>query len=308
MSAIFEDITSTVGHTPLVKINKLGSGRAKILAKLESFNPCGSVKDRIALSMIHDAEEQGLIKPDTIIVEPTSGNTGIGLAFICAARGYQLILTMPESMSIERRKLLKLFGAEIVLTAAEGGMAGAVEKAEEIVAENAGAFMPQQFKNPANPAIHRETTAKEIWTDSGGNVDIFVAGIGTGGTITGCGEFLKGHNKDIKIVGVEPEASPVLSGGEPGPHKIQGIGAGFIPDVLKTDMLDEIIKVSNDDAIEMAKQLGVKEGILVGISSGAAMVAAVEVSKRPESEGKTIVVILPDTGERYISTEMFNGI
>jgi cysteine synthase A len=305
MGAIFEDMTSAVGFTPLVKINKLGSGKATILAKLESYNPCGSVKDRIAMSMIEAAEKKGLIKADTVIIEPTSGNTGIGLAFICAAKGYQLLLTMPESMSIERRKLLKLFGAKIVLTPAERGMTGAVEEAERLVAENPNAFMPQQFNNPANPQIHRETTAKEIWVDSGGKVDIFISGVGTGGTLTGCGEVLKQNNKNLKVVAVEPKDSPVLSGGKAGPHKIQGIGAGFVPEVLNVEIIDEIIQVSNDDAMEVTRELAVKEGILVGISSGAAMWAAIQLSQRPENEGKTIVVILPDTGERYISTEMF---
>jgi len=306
MPAIFENITVAVGFTPLVQINKLGSDKATILAKLESFNPCGSVKDRIALSMIESAEEKGLIKAETVIIEPTSGNTGIGLAFICAAKGYRLILTMPESMSIERRKLLQLFGAEVVLTPAEKGMPGAVEKAEQFVAENPNAFMPQQFNNPANPQIHRDTTAKEIWSDTGGKVDIFVAGVGTGGTLTGCGDVLKQHNNDLKVIAVEPKDSPVLSGGKPGPHKIQGIGAGFVPQVLNIDIIDEIIQVSNYDAIETARQLATKEGILAGISSGAAMWATIQVSNRAENEGKTIVVILPDTGERYISTEMFD--
>ena len=305
MSAIFENITSTIGFTPLVRINKLGSGKAAILAKLESFNPGGSVKDRIALSIIEAAEKKELIKAETVIIEPTSGNTGIGLAFICAAKGYRLILTMPESMSIERRKLLKMFGAEIVLTPAERGMTGAVREAERLVAENPNAFMPQQFKNPANPQIHRETTAQEIWADTDGKVDIFVCGVGTGGTLTGCGEVLKQHNKDLKVIAVEPKDSPVLSGGKPGPHKIQGIGAGFVPEVLNVEIIDEIIQVSNDDAMKTARQLAVKEGILAGISSGAALWAAIQVSQRPENEGKTIVVILPDTGERYISTEMF---
>jgi cysteine synthase A len=305
MSAIFEDITAAVGYTPLVQINKLGSGKATILAKLESYNPCGSVKDRIALSMIQAAEEKGLIKPDTVIVEPTSGNTGIGLACICAAKGYKLILTMPESMSIERRKLLRLFGAEIALTPAELGMAGAVEKAEQIVGQNPNAFMPQQFNNPANPQIHKETTAQEIWADTDHNVDIFVAGVGTGGTLTGCSEMLKQRNKNLKTVAVEPKDSPVLSGGKPGPHKIQGIGAGFMPEVLNVDVIDEIIQVSNEDAMETARQLAAKEGILVGISSGAAMWAAMQISQREENQGNTIVVIFPDTGERYISTEMF---
>jgi len=305
MSAIFEDITAVIGRTPLVRINKLGSQKATILAKLESHNPCGSVKDRIAKSMIEDAEKAGHIKPGSIIIEPTSGNTGIGLAFICATKGYRLILTMPESMSIERRKLLKLFGAEIVLTPAERGMAGAVEKAEQLLAENPGAFIPQQFKNPANPQIHRQTTAEEIWNDTEGKVDIFVSGVGTGGTLTGCGEVFKNRNKDTKVVAVEPKDSPVLSGGKPGPHKIQGIGAGFVPAVLNVDVIDEIIQVSNEDAMETARQLAKKEGILAGVSSGAAMWAAMQVSQRAENKGKTIVVILPDTGERYISTELF---
>ncbi len=305
MSAIFKDITAAVGRTPLVQINKLGSAKATILAKLESFNPCGSVKDRIALSMIEAAEKDGLIKPDTVIIEPTSGNTGIGLAFICAAKGYRLILTMPESMSIERRKLLQLFGAEIVLTPAERGMTGAIEEAGQLVARNPNAFMPQQFNNPANPQIHRETTAEEIWDDTGHKVDIFVSGVGTGGTLTGCGEVLKQRNENLKVVAVEPKDSPVLSGGKPGPHKIQGIGAGFVPDVINVEIIDEIIQVSNDDAIETARQLAVEEGILAGISSGAAMSAAIQLAQRAESQGKTIVVILPDTGERYISTRMF---
>jgi len=305
MSAIFKNISDVVGRTPLVQINNLGSRRATILAKLESHNPCGSVKDRIAKSMIEAAEKAGLIKPGTVIIEPTSGNTGIGLAFICAAKGYRLILAMPESMSIERRKLLKFFGAEIMLTPAERGMAGAVEKAQQLVAENPNAFMPQQFNNLANPQIHRETTAQEIWNDTDGKFDIFVAGVGTGGTLTGCGEVFKKRNKQIKVVAVEPKDSPVLSGGKPGPHKIQGIGAGFVPQVLNVALIDEIIKVSNEDAMETARQLATKEGILAGISSGAAMWAAMQLSQRQESEGKTIVVILPDTGERYISTELF---
>jgi len=306
MSAVFEDITATVGYTPLVRINKLGSGKATILAKMESKNPCGSVKDRIALSMIEAAEKKGLIKKESVIIEPTSGNTGIGLAFICAAKGYRLILTMPESMSIERRKLLRLFGAEIVLTPAENGMSGAVKRAEELVAENPNAFMPQQFNNPANPQIHRETTAKEIWVDTDGKVDILVAGVGTGGTLTGCGEMLKQKNKNLKVIAVEPEDSPVLSGGKPGPHKIQGIGAGFVPQVLNADIIDEIIQVSNTDAIETARQLAAKEGILAGISAGANVWAALQVSNRKEAEGKTIVTIICDTGERYISTELYD--
>ena len=305
MSAIFQDITAAIGQTPLVQINKLGADNAAILAKLESRNPCGSVKDRVALSMIEAAETAGLIKPDTVIIEPTSGNTGIGLAFICAVKGYKLMLTMPESMSVERRKLLKLFGAEIVLTPAERGMPGAVEKAEQLVAEKPNAFMPQQFNNPANPKIHRETTAEEIFSDTDGKIDIFVAGVGTGGTLTGCGEVLKQRNKDLKVIAVEPEDSPVLSGGKPGPHKIQGIGAGFLPQVLNTGIIDETIRVSNVDAMETARQLAAKEGILAGISAGAAMYAAIQISQRPENQGKTIVVIFPDTGERYISTGMF---
>jgi cysteine synthase A len=308
MSAIFDDITASIGFTPLVRINKLGSGKATILAKLESRNPCGSVKDRIALSMIEDAEKKGLIKPGTTtIIEPTSGNTGIGLAFVCAAKGYQLVLTMPESMSIERRKILELFGVKLVLTPAAEGMTGAIKAAEQLLKETPKAFIPQQFKNPANPQIHRETTAKEIWADTDGKFDIFVSGVGTGGTITGCGEVFKQKNKQIRIVAVEPKDSPVLSGGKAGPHKIQGIGAGFVPDVLNRDVIDEIIQVSNFDALETARQLACKEGIFAGISSGAATWAAIEVSKRAENEGKTIVVILPDTGERYISTEMFEN-
>jgi len=255
--------------------------------------------------MIEAAEKDALIKPDTLIIEPTSGNTGIGLAFICAARGYKLVLTMPESMSVERRKLLALFGAEIVLTPAELGMVGAVEKAEQLVAESPNSFMPQQFKNPANPQVHRDITAKEIWMDTDGKIDIFVSGVGTGGTLTGCSEALKQHNKNLKTVAVEPKDSPVLSGGKPGSHKIQGIGAGFIPDVLNVDLIDEIIQVTNDDAMETARKLAQKEGILAGVSSGAAIWAAVQLSKRPESRKKTIVVIVPDTGERYISTEMY---
>jgi cysteine synthase A len=305
MSAVFEDIVAAIGYTPLVRINKLGSGKARILAKLESKNPCSSVKDRIAKYMIEAAEEQGLIKPDTVIVEPTSGNTGIGLAFICAARGIPLILTMPESMSLERRKLLQIFGARIILTPAERGMTGAIQKAEGIVAENPHAVMLQQFKNPANPQAHRETTAREIWVDTDGRVDILVSAVGTGGTLTGCGQTLRAKNPEIKIVAVEPKDSPVLSGGKPGAHGIQGIGAGFIPDVLDTRLIDEIIQVSNESALETARALATQEGILGGISSGANIWAAVQLSHRPENEGKTIVTFVCDTGERYLSTDLY---
>lgn len=304
----FNNITEAIGKTPLVKINKLASPDAVVLAKMESFNPCSSVKDRIALSMINAAERAGVIKADTVLIEPTSGNTGIGLAFVCAQRGYRLVLTMPESMSIERRKLLKMLGAEIILTPAEKGMKGAVEEAERVKSEfsNVGsAIILQQFANQANPQAHRNTTAVEIWQDSDGQIDIFIAGVGTGGTITGVGEVLKQKNPDIQMVAVEPEASPVLSGGDPGPHKIQGIGAGFIPDVLNKDVIDEIFQVSNDQAMETARQLARQEGILAGISSGANLYAAVEISKRPENKGKTIVFILCDTGERYLSTELY---
>jgi len=308
MSAVFEDIAAAVGYTPLVRINRLASGNATVLAKLESKNPCSSVKDRIAKYMIKAAEEQGLIKPDTVIVEPTSGNTGIGLAFICAAKGIALTLTMPESMSIERRRLLQMLGAKIVLTPAAEGMGGAIRKAEQLVAETPHALMPQQFKNPANPRAHRETTAKEIWVDTDGEVDILVSGVGTGGTLTGCGEVLKQKNPNLKAVAVEPKGSPVLSGGEPGPHKIQGIGAGFVPDVLNTDIIDEIIQVTNEDAMDMARKLAAREGILSGISGGANVWAAIQIAERPENKGKTIVTFICDTGERYISTELFDGV
>jgi cysteine synthase A len=305
---IYDDITKTVGNTPLVRLDRIAKGaKAKVIGKLESFNPLSSIKDRIGLNMIDDAEKKGLLKEGTTIVEPTSGNTGIALAFVCAARGYKLVLAMPDSMSVERRQLLRVLGAELVLTPGSEGMAGAVEKAEELVKETPGAFMPQQFKNPANPEIHRKTTAEEIWNDTDGAVDILVAGVGTGGTITGVAEALKERKPEFRAVAVEPEDSPVLSGGGPGQHKIQGIGAGFVPDVLRTDLIDEIVKVSNDDAGETARRLAKEEGILAGISSGAAVKAALEVANRPENEGKTIVVVLPDTGERYLTTWLFEG-
>jgi cysteine synthase A len=303
---IAKDITELIGNTPLVRLNKIAAGaRAEVVAKLEFFNPCSSIKDRIAVSMIRAAEEAGLIGKETVIVEPTSGNTGIALAFVCASRGYRLILVMPENMSVERRHILSMFGAELVLTPGNEGMSGAVRKAEKLVAENKNYFMPQQFKNPANPEIHRETTAEEIWRDTGGSIDILVAGVGTGGTITGVAEVIKKKKPGLKAVAVEPVDSPVLSGGKPGPHKIQGIGAGFIPDIMRLDLIDEIIKVSSDDAGMTARRLAKEEGILAGISSGAAAWAALEVARRPENEGKLIVVILPDTGERYISTWLF---
>lgn len=305
MGGVYNDITETIGSTPLVRINKLGSPDATILVKLESFNPCGSVKDRIAISMIEAAEKGGLLKPDTVIVEPTSGNTGIGLAFVCAAKGYRLILTMPESMSVERRRLLDILGAEIILTPAELGMKGAIDEAKRLKESSPNVFIPQQFENPANPQIHKETTAEEIWSDTEGKFDVFIAGVGTGGTITGCGEVFKQRNSAIKIIAIEPVDSAVLSGGEPGSHKIQGIGAGFVPEVLDVEMIDEVMTVSNNEAMTVARQLAAKEGILAGISAGAAMHVAIEVSKRPESKGKTIVCVIPDTGERYISTELY---
>jgi cysteine synthase A len=308
MSRIYDDISKTIGNTPLVRLNRVTEGLgATVLAKLESFNPLSSVKDRIGVSMIDAAEREGLIKEDTIILEPTSGNTGIALAFVCAARGYKLVLTMPETMTLERRNLLKALGAELILTPGAEGMPGAVKRAEELAAQDPRYLIPQQFKNPANPAIHRETTAREIWEDTDGQVDIVVAGVGTGGTVTGIAEVIKPRKPSFQAIAVEPIASPVLSGGEPGPHKIQGIGAGFVPDVLRLDLVDEIVQVADEDAAEMARRLAREEGILVGISSGAAAFAALQVAGRPESEGKLIVVILPDTGERYLSTELFQA-
>ena len=306
MSHIFSDITRTIGATPLVRLNEISSGfHPKILAKLEFKNPLGSVKDRIGLAMIEAAETKGLINSDTLIVEPTSGNTGIALAFVCVAKKYKLLLTMPETMSLERRKLLKHLGAELVLTPGSEGMKGAIRKAQEILSESRNAYMPNQFSNPANPEIHRRTTAEEIWRDTNGEVDILVAGVGTGGTITGVSEVIKKRKPSFKAVAVEPAASPVLSGGKPGPHKIQGIGAGFIPEILNRKVVDEIITVTNEQAFEFARDMARLEGILCGISSGAAVCAALEVARRPENKGKQIVVILPSTGERYLSTELF---
>ena len=303
---IANDATELIGNTPLVRLNRITQGvKAEVVAKLEFFNPAGSIKDRIGVAMILDAETKGLIKKDTVIIEPTSGNTGIALALVCAARGYRLILTMPDTMSKERQQLLAVFGAELVLTPGAEGMKGAISKAEQLAAENPNSFVPQQFKNPSNPEVHRITTADEIWRDTDGRVDILVAGVGTGGTITGVAEAIKARKPEFKAIAVEPADSPVLSGGKAGPHKIQGIGAGFIPDVVRTDLLDEIVKVSNEDAGTMARRLAREEGILAGISSGAATWAALEIARRPGSRGKLIVVILPDTGERYLSTWLF---
>jgi cysteine synthase A len=308
MKVIFDSIVDVVGHTstPLVRLTSIGKGLpAVILGKMESMNPLGSVKDRIGAAMIRAGEAQGLIKPDTLIVEPTSGNTGIALAFVAAAKKYRLLLTMPETMSIERRKLLKHLGAELVLTPGAQGMTGAINRAKEILAETPGAFMPNQFANPANPEIHRRTTAEEIWRDTKGAVDLLISGVGTGGTITGTAEVIKKRKPSFKAVAVEPAASPVLSGGKPGPHKIQGIGAGFVPEILNTKIIDEIITVSNDEAFETSRRVAKEEGILCGISSGAAVFAALQVAARPENKGKLIVAVLPSTGERYLSTELF---
>ena len=302
---IYDNILEKIGKTPLVKINRLNQGNAEILVKVESFNPAGSVKDRIAIGMIEAAEKAGKIAPGALIIEPTSGNTGIGLALVAAVKGYRLILTMPDTMSIERRKLLAAYGAELVLTEGALGMKGAIAKAEELAKTHPGSFIPQQFDNPANPEYHKHTTAEEIWQDAGGKVDAFVAGVGTGGTLTGVGEVLKTRNPDVKLIAVEPSDSPVLSGGRPGPHKIQGIGAGFVPEVLNTKVYDEVIAVENEDAFATGREIGRSEGVLVGISSGAAVYAAIQLAKRPENAGKNIVVLLPDTGDRYLSTPLF---
>lgn len=307
---IYNNITELIGNTPLIELSRYGkivNSKARILAKVESFNPLGSVKDRIANAMIIDAEKSGVLKPGSVIIEPTSGNTGIGLAFVAAVKGYRIILTMPDTMSIERRKLLKMLGAELVLTPGSGGMKSSINKANELAAEIENGVVLQQFNNPANPNIHRVTTTPEIWEATEGNIDIFVAGVGTGGTVTGVGESLKAKNKNIEIVAVEPAGSPVISGGNPGPHKIQGIGAGFLPNILNTDVIDTVIKIENDDAYDTSRLLAKTEGILAGISSGAALCAAAKLAQKEENAGKTIVVILPDTGERYLSTPLFDA-
>lgn len=308
MSKIYKNLAELVGRTPLLEVANYSEGKdfkATVLAKLEYFNPAGSVKDRIAKAMIEDAEKKGILKPGAVIIEPTSGNTGIGIASVGTAKGYKVVIVMPETMSVERRSLIKAYGAEIVLTEGAKGMKGAIAKAEELASETPNSFIPGQFVNPANPEIHKNTTGPEIWEDTDGKVDIFVAGVGTGGTVTGVGEYLKSQNPNVKIVAVEPTDSPVLSEGKSGPHKIQGIGAGFVPDVLNTNVYDEIIKVKNEEAFAGARELSKKEGLLVGISSGAAIFAAAELAKRPENAGKTIVTLLPDTGERYLSTGLF---